>query len=47
MVEPSAAVPYAALLAAPSALRARRIGVIVSGGNLDLDRLPWSGTASA
>ena len=47
VVEPSAAVPYAALLAAPSALRARRIGVIVSGGNLDLDRLPWSGTASA
>ena len=47
VVEPSAAVPYAALLAAPSALRARRIGVIVSGGNLDLDRLPWGATASA
>jgi threonine dehydratase len=47
VVEPSAAVAYAALLAAPSALRARRIGVIVSGGNLDLDHLPWSGTAGA
>ncbi len=43
VVEPSAAVPYAALLDAPPALRARRIGIIVSGGNLDLDHLPWSG----
>ena len=42
VVEPSAAVPYAALLEAPAALRARRIGIIVSGGNLDLDHLPWS-----
>ena len=42
VVEPSAAVPYAALLEAPAALRGRRIGVIVSGGNLDLDHLPWS-----
>jgi threonine dehydratase len=42
VVEPSAAVPYAALLESPTALRARRIGIIVSGGNLDLDHLPWS-----
>ncbi len=42
VVEPSAAVPYAALLDAPAALRARRIGLLVSGGNLDLDHLPWS-----
>ena len=42
VVEPSAAVPYAALLDAPAALRGRRIGIIVSGGNLDLDHLPWS-----
>jgi len=42
VVEPSAAVPYAALLDAPAALRGRRIGIIVSGGNLDLDQLPWS-----
>jgi len=41
VVEPSAAVPYAALLDAPQALRSRRIGIIVSGGNLDLDHLPW------
>jgi threonine dehydratase len=27
--------------AAPAQLQGRRIGVILSGGNLDLDRLPW------
>jgi threonine dehydratase len=47
VVEPSAAVAYAALLDAPAALRGARIGVIVSGGNLDLDHLPWSVSASA
>jgi threonine dehydratase len=41
VVEPSGAVPYAPLLDAPAALRGRRIGIIVSGGNLDLDHLPW------
>ena len=46
VVEPSGAVPYAALLDAPPALRGRRIGIIVSGGNLDLDHLPWSAAAS-
>ena len=47
VVEPSAAVAYAALLDPPSALRSRRIGIIVSGGNLDLDQLPWSRTGTA
>lgn len=43
VIEPSAAVPYAALLAEPpAALRGRRVGVILTGGNLDLDRLPWN-----
>ena len=41
VVEPSGAVPYAALRAG-TALQGRRIGIIVSGGNLDLDHLPWS-----
>ena len=41
VVEPSGAVPYAPLLDAPPALRGRRIGIIISGGNLDLDHLPW------
>lgn len=43
VIEPSAAVPYAALLAdLPAALRGRRLGVILTGGNLDLEHLPWS-----
>ena len=42
VVEPSGAVPYAALLGERPALRGRRIGLIVSGGNLDLERLPWT-----
>ena len=41
VIEPSAAVPLAALLAARHPLRHRRIGVILSGGNIDLDHLPW------
>ena len=42
VVEPSAAVPLAALLEKAVDLRDRRVGVIVSGGNVDLDRLPWA-----
>jgi threonine dehydratase len=42
VVEPSGAVPYAALLSARTELRDRRIGLILSGGNLDLERLPWT-----
>jgi threonine dehydratase len=47
VVEPSGAVPYAALLEAPPALRGRRIGVLLSGGNVDLDHLPWNAAASS
>jgi threonine dehydratase len=36
VVEPSGAVPLAALLADPQAFRGMRIGVILSGGNVDL-----------
>jgi threonine dehydratase len=42
VVEPSGAVPYAALLNARTEFRDRRIGLILSGGNLDLERLPWT-----
>jgi threonine dehydratase len=43
LVEPSGAVPYAALRTPRPELAGRRLGVILSGGNLDLDRLPWAG----
>ncbi len=39
LVEPSGAVPYAAIL--ERKVSGADIGIILSGGNLDLDRLPW------
>ncbi len=43
VVEPSAAVPYAAILEGRVAVAGRRIGIILSGGNVDLDLpLPWA-----
>lgn len=41
VVEPSGAAAYAAVSARRTALHGARVGVIVSGGNLDLDALPW------
>ncbi len=41
IVEPSAAVCLAVMLRHPDVFRGRRIGVILSGGNVDLDALPW------
>ncbi|MDI7269341.1 MAG: pyridoxal-phosphate dependent enzyme, partial [Myxococcota bacterium] len=41
VVEPSAAVPLAALLERALDLRGLRVGIVLSGGNVDLDRLPW------
>jgi threonine dehydratase len=41
LVEPSAAVPLAAMLEGRLPARGLRVGVILSGGNLDLDSLPW------
>ncbi len=41
VVEPSGAVPLAAVLKHPERFSGRRIGIILSGGNVDLDGLPW------
>jgi len=41
VIEPSAAVPVGALLEGKIDLSGLRVGVILSGGNADLDRLPW------
>jgi threonine dehydratase len=41
VVEPSAAVPLAAVLTNREAFPGKRIGVILSGGNVDLANLPW------
>ena len=41
LIEPSAAVPVAALLTGGLEVSGQRVGVILSGGNVDLDALPW------
>ena len=40
-VEPSAAVPYAAIAEGKLDVRGKRIGIVLTGGNADLDKLPW------
>jgi threonine dehydratase len=52
VIEPSAAVPYAAIVEGkidpPSlgfgvaGISGKRVGIILTGGNVDLDALPWS-----
>jgi threonine dehydratase len=42
IIEPSSAVAVAVVLKNLPALAAKRIGIIVSGGNVDLERLPFS-----
>jgi threonine dehydratase len=41
VVEPSAAVPLGAMLTNRGKFFGKRIGIILSGGNVDLDSLPW------
>jgi threonine dehydratase len=42
IVEPSAAVPFAAIQERKLATTGHRIGIILTGGNVDLDALPWN-----
>jgi len=41
VVEPSAAVPFAAILEKKIQTQSKRIGIILSGGNIDLKKLPF------
>ena len=41
VMEPSSAVPLATILKNPETFRGKRVGVIVTGGNVDLTKLPW------
>ncbi|MES2846597.1 MAG: beta-hydroxyaspartate dehydratase BhcB [Pseudomonadota bacterium] len=41
IIEASCAVPLATILNNPDVFRGRRVGVIITGGNVDLDTLPW------
>jgi len=41
IIEPSAAVPLGVLLQKKLDVTGKRVGIILSGGNVDLDNLPW------
>jgi threonine dehydratase len=41
LIEPSAAVTFAAIMEEKIAVKNLKIGIILSGGNVDLDNLPW------
>ncbi len=42
IIEPSSAVTLAVLMENPEVFRGRKTGIIISGGNVELDRLPFS-----
>lgn len=42
VLEPSSAVPLATILKNPGVFAGKRVGVIITGGNVDMDRLPWT-----
>jgi threonine dehydratase len=42
VVEPSSAIALAAVLRYPERFTGRHVGVVLSGGNVDLDALPWA-----
>jgi threonine dehydratase len=41
LVEPSAAVPLAVALSGKVEIRGLKVGIILSGGNVDINNLPW------
>lgn len=46
IIEPSSAVPVAALFEHPDVFKGRRVGIILSGGNVDLDHSLWELSSS-
>ncbi|WP_421904572.1 beta-hydroxyaspartate dehydratase BhcB [Mameliella sp.] len=44
VMEPSCAVPLAVILKNPEVYAGQRVGIVITGGNVDLDRLPWMKT---
>ncbi|WP_370158742.1 beta-hydroxyaspartate dehydratase BhcB [Limimaricola soesokkakensis] len=41
VMEPSSAVPLATILKNPDVFAGKRVGVVITGGNVDLGKLPW------
>lgn len=42
VMEPSSAVPLATIIKNRDLFAGKRVGIIITGGNVDLDRLPWN-----
>jgi threonine dehydratase len=42
VIEPSSAVPLAAIMEGKLDVRGMRVAIVLSGGNVDLDTLPWT-----
>ena len=42
VMEPSSAVPLATIIKNPDLFAGKRVGLILTGGNVDLDKLPWN-----
>ena len=42
VMEPSSAVPLAIILKNKELFKGKKVGVIITGGNVDLDNLPWN-----
>ena len=42
VIEPSCAVPVAAVLKNPQVFKGLKVGILITGGNVDLDKLPWT-----
>ncbi len=42
IIEPSSAVPFAAVLENKDFFEGKKVGLIISGGNVDLDKPPWN-----
>ena len=41
VMEPSSAVPLACIIRNRTFFAGKRVGVIITGGNVDLNKLPW------
>jgi len=41
IIEPSSAVTFAAVLKAKKDFQGKKVGIIISGGNVDLAKLPF------
>ncbi|TRY11319.1 pyridoxal-phosphate dependent enzyme [Shewanella hanedai] len=41
VIEPSSAVSLATIIKNPEIFKGKRVGIIITGGNVDLDKLPW------